>query len=86
MYRRERDRASTLRKWRRFVKNRTNVDWYGEDYSSPLLDQVGRFRKNSGMGCPAGRKCYVCHDQFRPPDRQEQRSDINFEEYREEVT
>ena len=87
MYRRERDREATLRKWRRFVKIRTDGSWPFTFGAGPWANQEGRFRKGSGLGCPNGRsKCGICTGWVKEPTRQELRSDINFEEYREEVT
>ncbi len=83
MYRREKDRAHTRRAWKRFVELRPSW-WWGPFYTSPWMAQEGRFRKSSGLGCPTGRNCGVCGG-GREPTRQKRRSDIDFEEWKEDI-
>ena len=84
MYRREKDRAHQFRAWKRFVELRS-IGLWGFRSPGPWAEQVGRFRKGTGLGCPNGRKCGVCRGWVREPTRQEKKSDIDFEEYRKEV-
>ncbi len=85
MYRREKDRAHQLRAWNRFHKLRASGWWGTFCEPSEWSLQKGRFRKGTGLGCPNGRsKCGVCSGGVREPTRQEVRSDIDFEEWKED--
>ncbi len=46
-----------------------------------LVDELGRFRKSSCLGCPTGRNCLVCGPTEKK--RQERRADIAFAEGKE---
>lgn len=83
MYRREKDRAHQLRAWKRFHKIRSS-GWWGDFFEPPVWSlQKGHFRKSSCLGCPIGRTCGCCN-WVREPTRQERRSDLNFEEWKED--
>ncbi len=69
MYRWHKDRVRTLRQHRIFVDREWNNTWN---------DQIGRFRKNKGLGCPIGRHCNYCSRVGKTP--QERRSDFDFDE------
>ena len=83
MYRREKDLAHTRRAWKRFVKIRSSGWWATFNEPGVWSSQEGRFRKGSGLGCPYGRGCGCC-GYGREPTRQKRRSDIDFEEWKED--
>ena len=70
MYRWHKDLARYVRARKRKLKF--------HDY---LVEDLGRFRKGSGLGCPNGRDCGLCG--FDGKTRQERRADISFAEQKE---
>ncbi len=69
MYRWHNDRARSARVQKRKLK-----------FHGYWVEGVGRFRKNSWLGCPNGRNCGVCHSSPREKTRQERRADISLAE------
>ena len=77
MYRWPNNRARTLRVQRRYKR----AHGYQGVYPKGRVlyeDQLGRFRKNSGVGCPFGRGCNYCSRDVK--DQHELRADVDFAE------
>ena len=73
MYRWHKDHARSARAQKRKLK-----------FHGYWVEEVGKFRKSSWMGCPNGRDCGVCHLSPREKTRQERRADASFAEQKGE--
>lgn len=47
-------------------------------------DNPGRLAKKSGLGCPDGKKCRLCHPTKRQPTHQETHALLELNDYQKE--